>query len=155
MSEDILDELLEQPAEVPQAPVVDESQDCASDNTDADSKENILGRFKNVDELAKAYDNLVKEFTRKSQELSLLKDSKNSEVRAESKAGDGDTPQPPSPSREDIIKEYLTSFQTQPAAPTVIMGVDDFALGKKPEAKSLREVTKIAEEYFRTKILPN
>ena len=148
MSEDILDELLEQPTDAP-APVVD--------NVEEDSKDNILGRFKSVDELAKAYDNLVKEFTRKSQELSLVKGTRPETAgatSAETKSVEV-APVEPAPSREDIIKEYLTSVKTLPTAPTVIMGVDDFALGKRPEAKSLREVTKIAEEYFRTKILPN
>jgi len=116
----------------------------------ADGGSNILGKFADVSELAKAYESLQSEFTRKSQMLAQLQ-------KNEGQAGAA-IEQPPvivpdavPINREEIIKEYLTSIANSQIAPTVITTASDLAFGIKPEPLALNDAKRVAENFFKTK----
>jgi len=123
---------------------------------EAEGSNLILGKFAGKDELAKAYESLQAEFTRRSQ---LLAEIQGNAGAAQEKSPERtpatclkdlslDTnPQ----TREEIIKDYLTGIMTNQTAPTVITTASDLVFGVKPEPKSLRDMEKVAENYFRTK----
>jgi len=107
----------------------------------------FLGKFASVSDLEKAYESLQAEFTRKSQLLAELQQGQAGAAKIEIPNVEPKT----EINRDEIIKEYLTSVATRPNAPTVIAGTNDLAYGVKPETKSIRDLTKVAENYFKTK----
>ena len=122
----------------------------------SDSK--ILGKFATVSELEKAYESLQSEFTRKSQLLAELQQGnavaaiKEPVVEVEPPVACCDTPlQQGGTTREEIIREYLTSVAARPTAPAVITGTSAPAFGIKPEPRALRDVERLAENYFKLK----
>ena len=107
------------------------------DNANEDS--NLYGNFKSTQELAKAYENLHSEFTRKCQELAKLKEQ--SVVQVPTEVID----------RGAIIADYLLQVQNQQTAPTVITSASGLGFGTKPTPKPLKECGALAEHYFKTK----
>ena len=117
-----------------------------TDNTLDGPKTENLGKFASTDELARAYENLHAEFTRKSQVLANLQQGNVSVTDEETspKVEDANN-------REEVIKEYLISLSQKQYAPTVITGSSDLVLGVKPEPMHLRDIERVAENYFKTK----
>ena len=116
----------------------------------------ILGKFANVNELGKAYENLQSEFTRKAQQLAELQqahasvaEEKPAVVEVEKPIDDTETIK--EEMREEIIREYLTSVASKQTAPTVITTNNDFCIGSNPAPRSIREVGAIAENFFKNK----
>jgi len=106
-------------------------------DSDVAGSNKILGKFVDTLELAKAYETLQAEFSRKSQELAEFKKVEKPTVESVCK--------------EDIIKEYLTSISKSQTAPTVITTASDFCFGAKAEPRTLKDLTKVAAQYFKTK----
>ena len=118
------------------------------------SKDLLGGKFQNDGELLKAYKNLEARFHEKCQRLAeLLKPQDTND----SQRGNTDLVVKTEPaveesvSREQVIKEYLTTVAKAQAAPAVITTASDIAFGAKPEPKSLRDLKQVAEHFFRTK----
>ena len=135
MDKDIIDELLEQP----------ETSPVQADNESIDGSKKLLGKFASTDELAKAYENLQTEFSRKSQILAELQKDKGHACVA------SENPPVVPVNREEIIKDYLTSIAASKTAPTVITTASDLVFGAKPEPRSLRDMERVAEIFFKQK----
>jgi hypothetical protein len=105
-------------------------------------------KFGTVEELAKAYENLEKEFTKKCQ---MLKDLEKQGDACEAVKESPVVFDKPENVRQEIIKEYLTSVAASPKAPVVISGQGDFAVGIKPMQMTLRDMEKVAENFFKIK----
>ena len=103
-----------------------------------------LGKFASVEGLLKSYESLQSEFTRKSQILAELQQS-NASVAVMEKA---DVEKSAPISREEIIRDYLTSVAAKQTAPAVITASNDFAFGATTEPKSIRDAAKVAEQFF-------
>ncbi|MDR0462424.1 MAG: hypothetical protein LBG88_03815 [Christensenellaceae bacterium] len=114
---------------------------------DGEGPKSEFGKFDNLDNLLRAYEQLEQRFTWKCQEMAEMTDKQGQASVAVNKAPIA----PDEASRDEIIKEYLTSIATRTPAPTVITGQSDFVIGAKAEAKSLRDMEKVAENYFKTK----
>ena len=125
---DNLEELLGEPETSPEQ----------SDNEIINGPKKICGKFADIDELSRAYENLEKDYSRKSMELATLTKQQGGPVVEHV-------------NRDDVIKEYLTSIAKSQAAPTVITTASDIAFGNNSEPKSLRDVESVAENFFRTK----
>ena len=111
----------------------------------------ILGKFANVNELCKAYENLQGEFTRKSQLLAQMQQGNACEAVKQTPVVDDAPIKRDETIKNEIIKEYLTSIAVNKTAPAVITTNNDFAFGVTPTRRSIREVEKIAENFFKTK----
>jgi len=121
----------------PDAPAV-------AENAKDDPKEKILGKFTDVLELEKAYVSLQAELTRKSQMLAQLQQG-NVSVTVESK------PVEVAQDKGKVIEEYLLSLAKGQKAPTVITVANEIGFSAKPEPMSLRDIERVAENYFKTK----
>jgi len=126
---DMNDEILEQP-----------------ETTQVVESSKLLGKFDNVDALAKAYESLQADYTRKSQELAGIKLQQESASVAVNKS-----PIVEEVSRDEIIKEYLTNVAKAQTAPVVITATSDVTFGVKSEPRSLRDIQNVAEIFFKTK----
>jgi len=113
-----------------------------TDNAEQGPKK-ILGKFTSAEELAKAYDNLHAEFTQKCQLIAKLQQN--------SAKNDTAAAQPTETTKQAIIAEYLASVAAKPKSPALITGAGEVAFGPKPNARTLRDVLNIAEDYFKTK----
>jgi hypothetical protein len=134
-----------------------------SKSVDAPRTENY-GKFANIEELLSSYRNLEAEFTRKSQLLSQIQQGKVSVTDSEkpvTTAAKETTPETAAAKsvvsvtneadRDEIIKEYLTSVAAKQHAPAVITTSNEFVFGVKTQVKSLREVSALAENFFKNK----
>lgn len=122
----------------------------------------LVGKFEGVEELAKAYESLQSEFTRKCQQLSQMQQGKPSVGEKVPEVANGAATRDEirlsldcdnlAPSlREAVIKDYLTSVAFGRSAPAVITTAREFACGAKPASKSIRDMKSIAENFFKTK----
>jgi len=121
-----------------------------TDNALNPGPKNILGKFHTVDDLAKAYENLQVEFTKKCQALSQIQQGTAGAAIELTPKVEQPT-QTPTVNRDEVIQEYLLSVARGNRAPTVITAAGDFAFGVKPEPKTLLETEKIAENFFKSK----
>jgi len=127
-----MEEILNTPVEQP-APAAPEQTDNAADGS------TILGKFASVDELQRAYTNLQSEFTRKSQQLAQLL------AKGSAGAANENTP------KEQVIRDYLLSIAKKEVAPAVITTGGDVAFGAKASPRTLADIEKVAENFFKIK----
>jgi len=121
----------------------------------------VLDKFKTPESLAKAYLNLESAFTQKAMRVRELEERAHGLTSPVSQSEFSDAPQgglasggeepKKTPSRGEIIQEYLKAIAAKQQQPAVITTSQDFVFGSVPEAKSLRDVAKIAESYFKNK----
>ncbi|MCL2569797.1 MAG: hypothetical protein FWE16_01150 [Firmicutes bacterium] len=127
-----------------------------NDSTKSGESE-YLGTFKNSTQLFLAYENLRKEFTRKSQELASLKKSIEETVADNAGAAQTMVEQATSveskeKSPEQIIREYLMGVKTR-ATPPVILGTSVEAKTTLTDGKKdIHEANKAAQTFFQTRL---
>ena len=100
-----------------------------------------LGTFKDASEVYQAYEELRKDYTRRCQELALLKNS-NASVAAQ---------EPITKSDDDVVREYLFGVSRRTHAP-VVMGQAVTGNAVPDAPKSLNSATKIAQQFFGGKL---
>jgi hypothetical protein len=147
--DDILNELLndlEQPEVTP----------AVADNVKDGSK--LLGKFTNVDELCRAYENLHADYTRKSQTLAKIQQGhacvaveKIPVVEQMSFLPKEEVQDDSAKEREKIIEDYLVSVARGKVAPKVISAAGDVCIGTKPNAPSMGDAVRIVEMLFKQK----
>jgi len=148
--------------------ILEQPEDASADAADKQTEDsNTLAPFEDTEQLLKAYKELQADYTRKSQ-LLLEYQQGNASVAVNEVPVVDPTPSnhpvtadavPPlhaggelaGLSRDEVIREYLTSVATKQTAPAVITASNDFYTGGNSLPKSLRDVEKVAEEFFRTK----
>ena len=153
------DKNLEHP-EVTDLPV---NADARPITVDEGSKQ-LLGKFANTEQLAKAYESLQAEFTRKCQLLSELEKEKNVTDKKEGNAGAADKNKAQQvltatetrldnteSDKSKIIEEYLMSVARRQVAPAVITTCNDFAFVKTHEPKSINDIGKVVKDFFETR----
>lgn len=115
-----------------------------------------LGKFKSVDALLEAYNNLEAEFTRRSQRLRELERAEKDAPPAQAASGElppqpeqTDT-QPPAEVSEEvkarIIAEYLAAAAKNKSVPLISGGVNVPAKRKTPS--TLREAGALAQQFL-------
>lgn len=126
-------------------------------------KNDDLGKFKSVDALKKAYEELEAEFTRRSQRLKALEQSKAEEVPQA-----GETPSPSAPAepaeerggealyravmedgavRARVLSEYLDSLKGVP----LLMGSGKHVPAPADRPRTFAEAGDLALGYFKSK----
>ncbi|MCL2851075.1 MAG: hypothetical protein FWE01_01800 [Firmicutes bacterium] len=104
-----------------------------------------FGNFRNSDELLRAYQNLRTEFTRKSQELALLKQKGNKNAEDNEKSLDMNM------ANEEIVLEYLRSVTSRKELPKVI-GITNIDFAPIDSAKSMSSAVISAKNFFSVKM---